>query len=127
MKHISYHPPIPYEELSSLLFSADLHVLFQKADVIDAAMPSKILGMMASGKPTVVIGNIDSEVRQIFQRSNGGLFFKAYSEELITEMGKLTQNTSKSKKMGENAREYVISNFIKDEILDGMIQKVERL
>ena len=41
--------------------------------------------------------------------------------------GKLTQNTSKSKKMGENAREYVISNFIKDEILDGMIQKVERL
>ena len=55
------------------------------------------------------------------------MFFKAYSEELITELEKLIQNTSKSKKMGENARKYVISNFVKDEILDGMIQKVEAL
>lgn len=125
--HVHYHPPVSYKELSCLLQSVDLHILFQKTTVVETNMPSKILAMMASGKPSLVIGNERSEVKQIFEKSNGGLFFKVYSEELITELGKLTQNTSKSKKMGENAREYVISNFIKDEILDGMIQKVERL
>lgn len=127
MKHISYHPPIPYEELSSLLFSADLHVLFQKADVIDAAMPSKILGMMASGKPSLVIGNIDSEVRQIFQRSNGGLFFTAYTAQVLATIGSLLKDSSKCSKMGSAARDYIYSNFSKQKILGGLSHRVSEL
>ena len=93
--HVHYHPPVSYKELSCLLQSVDLHILFQKTTVVETNMPSKILAMMASGKPSLVIGNERSEVKQIFEKSNGGLFFKAYSEELIKELEKLTQNTSK--------------------------------
>lgn len=123
----SYYPPVDYEELSSLLCSADLHVLFQKADVIDTVMPSKILGMMASGKPSLVLGSERSEVKTIFENSNAGLFYNNYSKRLINKLDKLMNDPLECKKMGEDARNFVISNFSKEYVLSKMIQKVETL
>jgi len=51
---ITLYPPVAYEELSDLLCSADAHILFQKLEVVDTVMPSKILGMMASAKPSIL-------------------------------------------------------------------------
>ena len=127
LDHVAYHPPVPYEELSDLLCSADLHILFQKTDVLDAVMPSKILGMMASGKPSLVIGNKDSEVKQIFEISNGGLFFSNYSNALVNAVEKLMERPSSCEKMGKSARAYVLSNFSKAEILNKMTEKVKTL
>ena len=90
-------------------------------------MPSKILGMMASGKPSVVIGNIDSEVRQIFQRSNGGLFFTAYTAQVLATIGSLLKDSSKCSKMGSAARDYIYSNFSKQKILSGLSHRVSEL
>ena len=123
----SYYPPVEYEELSSLLCSADLHVLFQKSDVIDTVMPSKILGMMASGKPSLVLGSEHSEVKTIFENSNAGLFFNSYSKSLINRLDKLMNAPLECKKMGEDARNFVISNFSKEYVISKMIQKVETL
>ena len=127
LDHVAYHPPVPYEELSDLLCSADLHILFQKTDVLDVVMPSKILGMMASGKPSLVIGNKASEIKQIFEISKGGLFFNNYSNTLVNHLEKLIENPLRCEKMGKDAREYVLSNFSKDKILNNMTQKVKGL
>lgn len=124
---VSYYPPVEYEELSSLLCSADLHVLFQKSDVIDTVMPSKILGMMASGKPSLVLGSEHSEVKIIFENSNAGLFFNNYSKGLINKLDKLMNDPLECEKMGQDARNFVISNFSKEYVLSRMIQKVETL
>lgn len=124
---ISYYPPVEYEELSSLLCSADLHILFQKSDVIDTVMPSKILGMMASGKPSLVLGSEYSEVKTIFENSKAGLFYNNYSKSLINELDKLMNDPLECKKMGEDARNFVISNFSKQYVLSRMIQKVDSL
>ena len=127
LDHVVYHPPVPYEELSDLLCSADLHILFQKTDVLDAVMPSKILGMMASSTPSVVIGNKDSEVKQIFEISNGGLFFSNYSNALVNAVEKLMESPLRSEKMGKDARAYVLSNFSRAEILNKMTEKLKTL
>ena len=127
LDHVAYHPPVPYEELSDLLCSADLHILFQKTDVLDAVMPSKILGMMASGKPSIAIGNKASEIKQIFEISNGGLFFNNYSNTLVNQVQKLIESPLRCDKMGKDAREYVLSNFSKDKVLNKMTQKVKDL
>jgi colanic acid biosynthesis glycosyl transferase WcaI len=50
-----YYPPVPYEELNDLL--CRFACAFQKNAVVDTVMPSKILGMMASAKPSIVTGN----------------------------------------------------------------------
>jgi len=90
-------------------------------------MPSKILGMMASGKPSLVLGSEHSEVKTIFKNSNAGLFFNNYSKSLINKLDKLMNDPLECKKMGEDARNFVISNFSKEYDLSKMIQKVETL
>lgn len=127
MSHVSYHEPVPYGELSDLLCTADLHILFQKPDVIDTVMPSKVLGMMASAKPSIIIGNEASEVRKIFNESNGGLYFTEYSEELITAMNGLLSDPTRSKTMGNNARSYVIQKFSKEHILAKMVAELNAM
>ncbi|MPY70088.1 MAG: WcaI family glycosyltransferase [Alphaproteobacteria bacterium] len=46
-------PLQPEERLADLLASADIHLLPQRASAADLVMPSKLGGMLASGRPTV--------------------------------------------------------------------------
>ncbi|GGG93686.1 colanic acid biosynthesis glycosyltransferase WcaI [Polaribacter pacificus] len=117
-KNVTLYPPVPYSELSDLLCSADLHFLFQKGDIIDAVMPSKILGMMASEKPSLITGNLNSEVSTIISESKAGAYFS--SSELIKVLDFVSlveRDLSLRKEFGINARKYVSKNFSKDEVL----------
>ncbi|MFP4844595.1 WcaI family glycosyltransferase [Winogradskyella sp. PE311] len=125
--NVHYYPPVPFEELSDLLCSADVHILFQKPEVIDTVMPSKVLGMMASAKPSIIIGNENSEVKSIFEASDAGLYFSKYSSILVTDLQHLTNNKEKLQKQGDKARSYVIENFSKDKILSNMLEKLKEL
>ncbi|TYA74123.1 WcaI family glycosyltransferase [Seonamhaeicola marinus] len=119
---------VPYNELSSLLSSADIHILFQKPEVIDTVMPSKILGMMASGKPSVVTGNVKSEVLQVFKDSNGGFYFDGKSiVEIIDCIKQLMANRGLCYQLGLNANKYVTEKFSKEKILDNFIGALKNL
>lgn len=127
LKSVSFHDPVPYDELSNLLCSADAHLLFQKPDVLDTVMPSKVLGMMASAKPSIVIGNERSEVKTIFEESRGGLYFNHYSKDLIDAMDCILGDLEMNQSMGKLARAYVIKNYSKDQILLRMAQLLNEL
>lgn len=45
----------PQERLSALLNTADIHLLPQKAQISDLVLPSKLGGMLASGRPIVAM------------------------------------------------------------------------
>jgi colanic acid biosynthesis glycosyl transferase WcaI len=45
----------PQERVSELLSTADLHLLPQKAQISDLVLPSKLAGMLASGRPVVAM------------------------------------------------------------------------
>lgn len=115
-----YFPPVRYEELNNLLCNADLHVLFQKSTVIDTVMPSKILGMMASAKPSIVTGHEDSEVRTNFEISNGGFYFYENNslEQIVQKINCLITSSDMSKQIGKNARKFIIEKFSMEKILN---------
>ncbi|MEY8020357.1 WcaI family glycosyltransferase [Muriicola sp. SD30] len=122
---VSFHKPVPYEELSDLLCSTDLHILFQKTDVVDTVMPSKLLGMMASGKPSIVTGNPASEVKQVLNKSKGGIYLDTNNlDELIEALTNLMENQEKAKLMGSEARIYVEKIFGKDQILANLEEQI---
>jgi colanic acid biosynthesis glycosyl transferase WcaI len=122
---VKHYNLVPYNELPSLLSSADLHILFQKTDVIDTVMPSKLLGMMASAKPSIVTGNLKSEVATIFNDSQGGYYFDGNSvNDIINNIKKLTENKELCKTLGLNAKTYVNEKFSKKEVLDKFINKL---
>lgn len=54
LDNILWHPLQPSEKLNELLNAADIHVLPQRAEAADLVMPSKLTGMLASGR--VVVG-----------------------------------------------------------------------
>ncbi len=126
--HVSMYDPVPFEELSDLLSSANLHVLFQKNDVIDTVMPSKILGMMASEKPSVMAGNKASEVAQVIEDSKGGFYFDNQDKDLIINQIKdLIKNKEKAVEIGKNARKYIIEHFSSDKILADFEKQITQL
>jgi colanic acid biosynthesis glycosyl transferase WcaI len=122
---VKHYNLVPYEDLPSLLTSADLHILFQKADVIDTVMPSKILGMMASSKPSIVTGNLKSEVATVFKESNGGFYFDGDSiEEIIKKIKELKGDKSLCSDLGRNAKIYVEEKYSKNKVLDKFINQL---
>jgi colanic acid biosynthesis glycosyl transferase WcaI len=52
----------PMERLNDLLGLADIHLLPQRADAADLVMPSKLTGMLASGRAVVATAHPDTEL-----------------------------------------------------------------
>lgn len=126
--NIHFYDPVPFKELSDLLCSADTHFLFQKTEVIDTVMPSKLLGMMASGKPSLVLGNAKSEVKQVMELANAGLYLTTPSVEIaINQIEKWRLHQEKTLQIGMDARAYVTQHFAKKPILDNWIKELTHL
>lgn len=128
-KNCSYHPPVRYEDLNDLLCNADLHILFQKDSVVESVMPSKILGMMASSKPSLVTGHDNSEVQKVFEISNGGYYFsgKEKLSNCIQIINELSSDKEKGNKMGKNARNFIVESFSKEKVLKNFEKEIENL
>jgi colanic acid biosynthesis glycosyl transferase WcaI len=122
------HPPVPFVELASLLSSADVHILFQKTSVLDTVMPSKVLGMMASKKPSIVTGHPEAEVGAVLQKSQGGYYIASNDvKDILYALSVLREHQGKAQKMGEQARAYVLENYAKLAILDAFCQELREL
>ncbi|MFY0712109.1 WcaI family glycosyltransferase [Seonamhaeicola sp. NFXS20] len=116
---VKHYNLVPFNELPRLLSSADVHVLFQKSDVIDTVMPSKLLGMMASGKPSIVTGNMKSEVATVFKDSKGGFYFDGQSVADVKNcLENLMENHELCNELGNNAKKYINEKFSQKEVLD---------
>jgi colanic acid biosynthesis glycosyl transferase WcaI len=117
-KNIKLYSPVAYAALSDLLCSADLHILFQKKDVIDTVMPSKILAMMASQRPSLITGNLKSEVASIISKSNAGKYIDATNtKEILDFVITLKANKEIGEENGIHARDFVSLNYSKKEVL----------
>jgi len=55
----------PLEKLNELLNSADIHLLPQLPGAADLLMPSKLNGMLSSGKPIVATAEKDTQVEKV--------------------------------------------------------------
>ncbi|UKM65596.1 WcaI family glycosyltransferase [Flavobacteriaceae bacterium GSB9] len=122
---VKHYNLVPFKELPVLLSSADLHVLFQKPDVIDTVMPSKLLGMMASGKPSIVTGNKKSEVATVLEESEGGYYFDGTSiDEVVSCLKDIKGNEKLRESIGVNAKKYVKEKFSQSEVLDKFVKEL---
>lgn len=125
---VKHYNLVPYEELPLLLDSTDIHILFQKQNVIDTVMPSKLIGMMASAKPSIVTGNEKSEVAKVFKESLCGYYFHENSvKDILAKIGELKNNQMLCKTLGENAKKYVIEKFSKDKVLNTFLKELEKV
>lgn len=126
LSNCTYFQPVRYEDLNDLLCNADLHILFQKNTVVDTVMPSKILGMMASAKPSIVTGHQESEIKHNFEISNGGFYFYKENKliQIIKKIHHLIEDSKVHNEIGDNARKFIIEKFSMEKILSNFEENI---
>ncbi|MCO5397498.1 glycosyltransferase WbuB [Ralstonia soli] len=65
---VQFLPVQDTERFQALLAAADIHLLPQRADVSDLVMPSKLTGMLASGRPVVATAVPGSALADVVDR-----------------------------------------------------------
>lgn len=60
--NVTMLPLQPFDRLNDLLNTADIHLLPQRSDAADLVMPSKLTGMLASGRPVIATAAAGTQV-----------------------------------------------------------------
>ncbi len=112
--------------LNSWLSVADIHLLPQKAMLSSVVMPSKLIGIMSSGKPVVASVNKMSELGKLVSKT--GICTKpGNSNEFLNGIIKLAKNKSLREELGNNANLILDSIYNKEKILDEFLIKLYKL
>lgn len=119
----------PFERLGELLGMADIHLLPQRADAADLVMPSKLTGMLASGKSVIATATTDTELGYVItEDAKCGLIVppengSAFAEAII----QLSQDSESRQRYGKNGRQYAENKLSKDQILKTFEQDLKNL
>jgi len=116
LPNVSLLPVQPACRLNDLLNLADIHLLPQLSDAADLVMPSKLTGMMASGRAIVATARPGT---QLFGALEGMGFVTPPEdvETFVSTLLRLAEDPSLRKQFGQEARKYAISHLNCDEIL----------
>ena len=116
MAHVRLLPLQPVERLNDWLNLADIHLLPQKAGAADLVLPSKLLGILASGRPLVASSPARSELGELAEQAGlrvepeDGAGFAAALRQLLAD-GALRQQ------LGQAARQLAEQLYDREEVL----------
>lgn len=116
----------PMERLPELLATADIHLLPQRAEAADLVLPSKLTGMLASGRPVVAMA-----------AAGTGLAVEVEGCGLIVPPGdgaamagavlRLSNDQALRRELAEAARERAEQRWRRSAVIDGFEVELNRL
>jgi len=126
MANVQWIPLQPLDRLNHLLNLADIHLLPQKADAADLVMPSKLTGMLASGRPVIATSRRDTQLAHAVE-GRGIVVDPGNAAAFCQAIGQLADDADLRQRLGRKAREYAVSELKKETILSGLEQELLRL
>lgn len=122
LTNIRMLPLQPFERLSDLLGCADVHLLPQSPEAEDLVLPSKLSGMLASGKPVIATCRSGTEIAEIVSQC-GEVVPPEDARSLANAVTKLAATDRQQiLSMGRRARALANSLFA----MEAILSKVER-
>jgi len=118
LSNIIWIPLQPIERLNDLLNLADIHLLPQRQDAEDLVMPSKLTGMLASGKPILATVNKGTQIAVVLEDS-GIIVPPGNVSKFVLELIRLSSSKVLRSELGEKARNYAVKNLSTTAILSG--------
>jgi colanic acid biosynthesis glycosyl transferase WcaI len=115
-ENVSFLPLQPLERLNDLLNMADIHLLPQKAGAADLVMPSKLTGMLASGRPVIATAAPGTQVASAVER-HGIAVEPGDLEALAQAVDRLAENPALRRDMGRAARTFAEQELARDSVL----------
>jgi colanic acid biosynthesis glycosyl transferase WcaI len=117
-------PLQPLARLAELLGMADMHLLPQSPDAADLVLPSKLSGMLASGRPVIATCRVGTEISDIV--SECGIVVEPENGSSVAHaVVKLADDPQLRSNLGRRARAYAESNFERDAVLRAVFGHLE--
>jgi colanic acid biosynthesis glycosyl transferase WcaI len=126
LTNVRWLPLQPIERLNELMNLADIHLLPQCAQVADLLMPSKLTGILASGRPVVTTAAAGTQLAIAVQ--DCGVRVPAHDSKAFAEaIACLADDPALRTRLGLNARERAEMTLDKEKILLSFEQECLRL
>lgn len=116
-------PLQPLERLGDLLGLADVHLLPQSPEAEDLVLPSKLTGMLASGRPVLATCRADTELAEVVGRF-GQVVPPGDAQALANALTELLANPTRRETLGAQAREYALRRLARDAVLQALVERM---
>lgn len=110
LDNVQWLPLQPLERLNDLLNVADIHVLPQRADAADLVMPSKLTGMLASGRPVVGTADAGTQLGEVLGAC-GVRVPPGQPEALAQALCQLADSPEARTTLGAKGRQYALDHL----------------
>lgn len=130
LNNARWHDYAPREKLGPSLAAGDIHLISLKEGVEGIMVPSKLMGIMAVGRPSIFVGNPSSEVARVLTETQSGIVVREGDEKgLADAIRSLASDPARRKAMGENARRALHGTYDAEtacrhwvELLEGVVR-----
>jgi colanic acid biosynthesis glycosyl transferase WcaI len=126
LENVSLLPLQPIARLNELLNAADIHLLPQRADAADLVMPSKLTGMLASGRPVIATAAADTQVANAVT-GRGIAVAPGDINALRSAVSTLAMNEELRRTMGREARLFAEEHLGREQVLRRFEIELQRL
>ncbi|WP_374316883.1 glycosyltransferase WbuB [Aquabacterium sp.] len=120
LDNVRFLPLQPFERLNDLLGMADMHLLPQNPGAADVVMPSKLTGMLASGRPVVSTAAPGTELAHVVSQC-GVVVPPGSAEGMAEAIAQLADDPARRAELGAKARSYAEQNLA----LDGVMRHLD--
>ena len=126
LPNVQWLPLQPIELLNDLLNMADAHVLPQRADAADLVMPSKLTGMLASGRPVIGTAALDTQLGEVLEQC-GVRVAPGDAHALADAMEKLAADQSACVELGQKGRQYALDHLSHTAVLTTFEENLHKM
>jgi colanic acid biosynthesis glycosyl transferase WcaI len=123
LPNVFFMPLQPVELLNELLNMADIHLLIQSAQGTHAFMPSKLLGMLASGRAVIATALCNTPIAAAIETC-GILVPPGDSRQLADAILQLSADADRRARMGQEGRHRAVTLWHKDELLSQVVRQL---
>ena len=122
--NIKFLPLQPFEQLGQLLGLADIHLLPQSPEAADLVLPSKLSGMLASGRAIIATCLANTEIANVVAQC-GLVVAPEDSDALAKAIEQLLDDNEASLHFGKQARLYAEENLARDSVLGRLLEQLQ--
>jgi glycosyltransferase involved in cell wall biosynthesis len=107
LKNLTLLPMLSYEEYKQLLDTSDISLVTLKTGVETPTVPSKIISIMASGKPVIASMNPEGDAPKLIVEADCGFVVGGNAQDLADRIMDLFRNKEMRERLGINGRRYI--------------------
>ncbi|OZI23291.1 colanic acid biosynthesis glycosyltransferase WcaI [Bordetella genomosp. 9] len=126
LANVHFLPLQPAERLPALLATADMHLLPQRAGAADLVMPSKLTGMLASGRPVICGTAAGTELAYVVSLC-GIIVQPENAPAMARAVLRLAASPTRRAALGRAALEYARTQLHTDTVLERLEQQLQEL